>query len=431
MLSSKRFTLPLGNLLFTFCVLVPLLGRSVLPPGDSLERIRAFTRDIEFDYIAWTLDAFWLKFEQFSLGTPAYLPDETNAQLVLTYIDLIRTIQQKEGELATLYADPNITDPDMTSTPLRTELAALYDQRTHLGPLAETILQSQLRVILDEMGLAVGGQALPPILYHSTAIPHALIISPRDAIRQDQNLSISPDITLDEQVALEEQVAAAQNVSALVVPIGGVGTYPTMVAQTSNLNWLAEVVAHEWIHNYFTLRPLGVSYLNSGELRTMNETAASIGGKELGRALIARFYPAFLPPEPPTPVPTPQTSEPTPTPEPPSEPVFNFNAEMRETRVTAEALLAEGKIEEAEQYMELRRQFLWDNGYRIRKLNQAYFAFYGAYADSPGGAAGSDPVGEAVRQLRAQSTSLKDFLNTMSWMSTFEDLQKAVKASTP
>lgn len=81
--------------------------------------------------------------------------------------------------------------------------------------------------------------------------------------------------------------------------------------------------------------------------------------------------------------------------------------------------------------MELRRQFLWDNGYRIRKLNQAYFAFYGAYADSPGGAAGSDPVGEAVRQLRAQSTSLKDFLNTMSWMSTFEDLQKAVKASTP
>ncbi|GAB4577756.1 MAG: hypothetical protein Fur0022_04870 [Anaerolineales bacterium] len=418
-----------ANLILTVCLLLPLLGRSVLPPGDRLERVRAFTRDIEFDYIAWTLDAFWLKFEQFALGTSSYIPDETNAQLVLDYIDLIRNIQQKEAELAILYTDPNIADPDTTSAPLRADLAALYDQRAQLGPLAETILQSQLRVILDEMGLAVGGQALPPILYHSTAIPHALIISPRETIRQDQNISISPDITLDEQVALEERVAESLNVSTLIVPIGGVGTYPTMVAQTSNLNWLAEVVAHEWIHNYFTLRPLGLSYLESGELRTMNETAASIGGKELGRALIARFYPEFLPPEPPppSPTPTPRANEPTPTPEPPSEPVFNFNAEMRETRVNAEALLAAGKIEEAEQYMELRRLFFWDNGYRIRKLNQAYFAFYGAYADSPGGAAGADPVGEAVRALRAQSATLKDFLNTISWMSSFEALEERVR----
>ncbi len=48
-------------------------------------------------------------------------------------------------------------------------------------------------------------------------------------------------------------------------------------------------------------------------------------------------------------------------------------------------LLAAGKIEEAEAYMEARRQVFWDNGYAIRKLNQAYFAFYGAYADVPGG----------------------------------------------
>ncbi len=51
--------------------------------------------------------------------------------------------------------------------------------------------------------------------------------------------------------------------------------------------------------------------------------------------------------------------------------------------------------------MELRRQVFVDHGYIIRKLNQAYFAFYGAYADSPVSAAGEDPVGEAVRELRA------------------------------
>ncbi len=100
---------------------------------------------------------------------------------------------------------------------------------------------------------------------------------------------------------------------------------------------------------------------------------------------------------------------------------------MHETRVHADELLAEGKIDEAETYMEARRQIFWQNGYLIRKLNQAYFAFYGAYADVPGGAAGEDPVGPAVRALRAQSKSLADFVNTIAWMTSFEQLQQAVK----
>jgi len=100
---------------------------------------------------------------------------------------------------------------------------------------------------------------------------------------------------------------------------------------------------------------------------------------------------------------------------------------MRETRVTVDNLLAEGRIEEAEEYMEMRRAFFWDNGYLIRKLNQAFFAFHGAYADVPGGAAGEDPVGAAVRELRSQSPSLAAFLNRISWMSSFEQLQSAVE----
>ncbi len=99
---------------------------------------------------------------------------------------------------------------------------------------------------------------------------------------------------------------------------------------------------------------------------------------------------------------------------------------MHETRVVTDALLAEGKIEEAEAYMEQRRIIFVKHGYLIRKINQAYFAFYGAYADSPGGAAGEDPVGPAVRALREQSNSLADFVNTISWMTSFEQLQEAV-----
>jgi len=77
--------------------------------------------------------------------------------------------------------------------------------------------------------------------------------------------------------------------------------------------------------------------------------------------------------------------------------------------------------------MEERRVFFWENGYHLRKLNQAYFAFHGAYADEPGGAAGDDPVGAAVRALRASSPSLVDFLNRISWMTSFEQLRKATE----
>lgn len=99
---------------------------------------------------------------------------------------------------------------------------------------------------------------------------------------------------------------------------------------------------------------------------------------------------------------------------------------MNETRVTADALLAEGKIDEAEAYMESRRLVFLQNGYLIRKLNQAYFSFHGAYADAPGGAAGEDPVGPAVRDLRAQSDSLVDFVNTISWMTNFQQLKDRI-----
>ncbi len=104
-----------------------------------------------------------------------------------------------------------------------------------------------------------------------------------------------------------------------------------------------------------------------------------------------------------------------------------FNKEMRITRVTVDQMLKEGKIDQAEAYMEARRQVFWNNGYLIRRLNQAYFAFNGAYADSPGGgAAGTDPVGPAVVELRSRSKSLVDFLQKISQMTTFAQLQAAL-----
>ncbi len=397
-----------------------LLVASTVPVSDAVSRVRAFTRPMEFDYVSWTLDAIQVKIGQFSLGTVGYLDVKDRSATVLETLDLINQVNQLEGQLNDIYSDPAIHDPKAASASLRQQLADLQTRRDQLEPVAEAILQAQVNEIASQVGLTFAGQALPPVLFHITPPPDALIISPRDTIRQDMNISISPDITVDQMDVLEDQVDASMNVSSLVVGIGGIGVYPTMVEETTDINALAEVVAHEWIHNYLTLRPLGFSYENSPELRTMNETVASIAGKELGRALVKEYYPDFLPPEA-APLPASASAN---APAPP--PVFDFNAEMHLTRVNTDKLLAAGKVEIAETYMELRRQFLWDHGYHVRKLNQAYFAFYGAYADQPGGAAGADPVGAAVRLLRAESPSLEDFINRIAWMWNFNQLKAAV-----
>jgi len=404
-------------------VTILLLQRSDIEPGDLTQRVRAFTREIEFDYAGWGRDALILKARQVALGAIDYLPVETQKKIVLDYLNLIGQISQAEGVLYEIYADPEIDDPEAASKQIRQELENLYDQRGHLAPLAEAILQNQLTTVASDFELTLGGQSLPPVLYHVTPLPLALIISPRESIRQDADISLIPDLTVAARDALEKQVDETLDVSSLVVNIGGVGMYPTMVMQTTNINWLAEVVAHEWIHNVLTLRPLGASYLSSPELRIMNETTAGIAGKEIGAALIERYYPEFAPP-PPLP---PLEEKDVPAAPPPDPPAFDFRAEMHDTRIIVDKLLAAGLIDEAETYLDSRRQVFWDNGYHIRKLNQAYFAFHGAYADAPGGAAGAeDPVGPAVRALRAQSASLADFINQISWMWNFGQLQTAV-----
>jgi hypothetical protein len=403
---------------------VVLLGSSALSPGNRLEKVRAYTRKIEFNYVAWILNAIEIKLSQASLSASGYISQDSRRQLTLEYIHLEAQIQSAEHQLSEIYTDPNIQDPESASQSLRSQLDELYARRARLGPFAESVLQRQVVSVVESLGLTLGGQPIPPILFHSTPPPLALIISPRDVIKQEYDISLQPNLTLDQRDHLENEVDRALNVSSLTVGIGGVGVYPTMVMETSDLNWLTETIAHEWVHNYLTLRPLGVSYLNSPELRTMNETTASIAGMEIGQALMEKYYPELVPPPPPEQESTPQAPSETQKPE-----EFDFRAEMRITRVKVDQLLAQEQVKEAEAYMEQRRIVFWNHGYHIRKLNQAYFAFYGAYAAEPGGAAGEDPVGTAVRTLRTQSRSLADFLNRISWMSSYDQLRNAVGQS--
>jgi hypothetical protein len=407
-------------------ILALVLGYSTPSSADKLEKVRAYTRQIEFNYLSWMGKAALLKLRSASVGAPYSFGHASQKQIVTEYLGLTQQILEKEYQLEQIYADATVKDKELASESLRAELAGKYARQAKLAPLAESILQGQVSQVLADVGLTAAGQPVPNVWYHSTPLPMALITSPRDHIEQTANISIETELTLDEISILESSVDEGLNVSSLVVNIGGVGVYPTMVMRSTDLNWLLSTVAHEWIHNYLTLRPLGMLYGETPELRTMNETTASIAGNEIGALVIERFYPELMSNSRLNRVSL--VSAPSDHPEPGDflRPPFDFRAEMHETRVTADALLAEGKIEEAEAYMESRRLMFLKNGYLIRKLNQAYFSFYGAYADTPGGAAGEDPVGPAVRALRAQSESLADFVKTISWMTDFQQLKDMV-----
>jgi hypothetical protein len=419
----------IGRIFDIVAVLIVLLlaaGGDTPRFSGQADRVRFYTREIEFDYPNWVWEATWTKLEQAATGTPFTFDRGTNKQIVFEYLRTTQTLMQTENSIEQIYADPNTADKEKATALLRSQRDELSARQKELAPFAEAILQSQLSESLAQLGLTTIGQPLPPVLYHNSPTPLALIVSPRDKIEQSANISVLPTLTIDEQIQLEDEVAKSLDVSTLVVPIGGVGVYPTMVMETTDLRWMLNTIAHEWTHNYLNVRPLGLNYSTTPELRTMNETTASIAGDEVGLLVLQNYYPELLASDSNSNLTLinnpflPATSLDDPQP-------FDFRAEMHETRVTADELLAQGKIEEAESYMEARRQFFWENGYLLRKLNQAYFAFHGAYADVPGGAAGEDPVGPAVRALRAQSDSLADFINTIAWMTSFEQLQQATQ----
>ena len=401
-------------------ILALLMGGSAIPQAGLASQVRAYTRHYHFDFGTWTLEAITAKIAGWGLSLERFLTPDAQSQLVLDYLDQVRRVNSLNAEITSIYTDPSIISPDLYSQPLREVLQEELDTLASLAPLAEAVLQNQLMSILHNSGLSFLGQVIPPSLYQVSEIPQNLVISPRNEIRREMDISLSPRISIDSKNLIEESIFSELNHAALVVPIGGIGTYPTMVMQSSNLIRLTEVIAHEWVHNYLTLRPLGMLYMADEDLLTINETTATIAGLELGWLMMEKYYPDQIPPGalPPRFEISPPLAEVELDPD-----VFDFHTEMRLTRVETDRLLAEGDIEGAEAYMELRRQVFWENGFAIRRLNQAYFAFHGAYGGSPGGgAAGEDPVGPAVITLRAQFDELADFINTISWVSSYDAL---------
>ncbi len=380
------------------------------PAGDIVAGIRASAAHDSFNIAVW-------EFRHASdivtsLNTP---PENPNA--IDEYFETTARLREAEGRAARLLATRLADDAEL--------LEALEEQETIERELEEIRERATLALrgltmsALREAGLlsdppVLGEIVFPPVSFVMEELPKALVVSPRDRIDITESLPLRPDISIDEILRLEESMTK-RDLSAVVVNIGGMGTYPALVKSTSTRDSTVRTILHEWVHHYLFFHPLGQRYAAGGEMTTINETVANMVAAETAAMALDQPLPVFRTPEPPS--------------EPHRDPgVFDFGAYMRETRVEAERLLTEGLFDEAEAYMEARRVHLNEtHGYVIRKINQAYFAFHGSYADSPAGGTVSPIYGQLI-EVRNQSGSVAEFVRTVREIESASELEQLAGA---
>ncbi len=382
--------------------------------------LRQATQGRQFQLAAWEVQAISQKLLD-AVGQPgATLAPADQRALVTAYFAAIDDVNRLQREIDNIYADPAQTDPVQAAAPQQAELDALRGLQAERRPAVERILEQQVGTVLTEMGLATAGHVWPPVRFQLAESPNYLIISERQRIGVTQGIYLDPTLPVSEMERIEAQAQASLDVSALVEGTGGFSSYPTMVLEYAALDWVVDTIAHEWMHTHLVFRPLGWNYYKDGQMRTINETVASIVGGEISQRVMARFYPERVRPAA---WPRPLSLRPGWLGHAADPPDFEFGSFMRATRLEVDRLLAAGQVEEAEAFMEARRRILVAQGYAIRKLNQAYFAFHGSYAV---GAAATDPIGGKLRLLRQRAGSLAEFVRTVAVFTDAADLDAAL-----
>lgn len=364
---------------------------------------------------------------------------------VARFFDLNHLILDDER----IAGDP-ASNPEAASA-AREEGARARSERADVENIVEFILEGRLTRVIKEAGLTrhIGGDIVwPPVNIEFQDPPAVLIESPRSEIRKQSETLLQGDLPIERVQRIESDAERDGRTSALVVQIGGIAMYPAIIPEDDDYHFILQDIAHEWTHHYLFFAPLGRAYFESSKLTTLNETVADRVGQELGDRLFAEYPPPAKSPvaveaESATPdevlsdvaqaspfalgqAMSPAQSSSFPSTlrlAAPRPAAIDFTKVMRDLRRQVEALLADGKIVDAEQLMEQQRDFLAANGYYIRRLNQAYFAFHGSYADSAGSI---DPIGPKLEALRNQSGSLANFVKVVRAFTSETDLDAAL-----
>lgn len=307
-------------------------------------------------------------------------------------------------------------DSDTELRELEDRLQRMRDLRAALRNDVEETIESEISTVIRTQRLGLAREAVfPPVDIRIEAPPMVLVTSPRHRIERLDDVLLEPEMAIQAREGLEERVSEELGLSPLVLEIGGVATYPASVHHGTDLRYTLRLAAHEWVHHYLFLKPLGRNPYGNAELIVLNETVASIAGDEMGDLA----YSAMEERLPPKPAPVQGANGDFHVSDLAEHTELDFGKLMRETRVTVDRLLADGEVERAEAYMEEQRKLLIKGGHPIRKLNQAYFAFHGAYAHGP---ASVDPTGPRLRRLRELSRDVGEFLTLAGSITSNDDL---------
>ena len=404
--SASRFGPRRKALLWTLLAAITLLVARVdavhLTPATTVASAHAFS------IARWEVANFpdkWVRllWDTLSRGKPSR--QERLADLD-EYLKVARLAKKEEDRLEGLFSGGlGLGSATKEREASRDYLNELLDTRKALRLSAEEAVEADLDAVAKQAGLAsLFGLLFPPVDIRFGEPPTVLVTSRRDSLTLLEAVLLTPDLPVLERDAIENRLLADHDVSALVDNLAGLATYPSHVSDQDTLRGALQTSAHEWLHAYFFFRPFGWNIRRSEEMFSLNETAADVAGRELGDMVFARMggdlsisSRRYLSPEERDPV---------------------FTRQMRKTRLTVEDLLAQGKVEEAEEYMKQRWWEFRLAGYRLRKLNQAYLAFRGRYAE---GGASVSSIGDQVNELRDFHPDVGSFLKTISQVSSYRE----------
>jgi len=399
--------------IISFC----LLGAGCAAPKNFNKSLSQIARPYRFSIARWESSAIVEGLKGAVAGRGEAIDGE--AAKAKEYFATVARIKSLTYELEAVKAGRKAGE----LTALEADLSELQQQRSSLVKITEAVIAGQLREVVFQQGIYHPADRylklkinFPPLNFKLEKPPHLLVISPRDKIESMREIMLRQEMKVEEMEKIEAAVDEL-DVSAIVVELGGFGgTYPAFVTNEASLQFTVSSAAEEWLHQYLFFKPLGFSYAldvlglkRNYEVAILDETVASMVSKELGSMVAESYYPDLKgdedkPPE--------------------KKSGFDFDQEMRQIRKAVDEYLEKGEIEKAEAFMEERRQYLASKGYQIRKLNQAYFAFYGTYADRP---SSISPIGDELKQLRSQSASLKEFLDAVSSITSREELLARIK----
>jgi len=416
-LSRRGKWIRIGAILAVLLVGVPRIGCRRTPSLD--DALSSITEPYRFSILRWQLSQILGRPEPAGQREERGAVSSEGSELVVEYFSLLDQARTARWEADAIANGVHQGDLAVKLT----ELENLQTRRDALTDSVRRILAWQIRDVLNRQGIfnpadrfLQVGFSFPPLNFRLDRPPNVLIVSPRERIESIREIMLVQDLDQEQFEDIEASVDEL-GVSSLVTELGGFGgTYPTFVAGDVSLPWTIATATEEWLHQYLAFAPLGFMYLldsigiaRNYEIATINETVAGIVSGEIADLVMTAYYPQYR-------APGGEGSS--------SAAGFDFNRTMRELRLAVDELLANGEIERAERLMEERRQFLVSKGYSIRKLNQAYFAFYGTYADEP---TSVSPIGSEVSELRRDSVSLRDFLNRAAALTSRQDLINRLK----